>query len=157
MMDDRKAPKTGQFRQKDYVPAKQLDAQTPPPDSTQGEHFSSVLTATDSAPIKKGEQMLPEAKTEDRSLAFSSTLKMPRIFTRPQSVRKMNKRFLLISGLACLAVLLMVGGLFAWVRIKALPPAVTLYQVGTQGFSQDIGGGGIVYPLQEEDISYPIA
>jgi RND family efflux transporter MFP subunit len=50
-----------------------------------------------------------------------------------------------------------VGGLFAWIHLKALPPSVTLYQVGTQNFSQDIGGGGIVYPLQEDDISYPIA
>ena len=156
-MDDRKAPKTGQFRLKDYSPAQQQDSQTPSLTSTQGAHFSSVLTDTDVAPLKKEEHMLPEMKTEDRSLAFSPTLKMPGIFMRSQSVRKMNKRFLLMSGLACLAVLLMAGSLFAWVRLKALPPAVTLYQVGTQGFTQDIGGGGIVYPLQEEDISYPIA
>src|SRR5579863_989941 len=157
MMNDSKTPKTGQFRMKDYLAAQQQDAQSPSPTPAQGEHFSSVLTDTEAAPIEKEEQSIPEAKTEDRSLAFSPTLKMPGIFVRSQSVRKMNKRFLLISGLACLAVLLMVGGLFAWMRIKALPPAVTLYQVGTQGFSQDIGGGGIVYPRQEEDISYPIA
>lgn len=155
-MDDRKMPKTGQFRMKDYVAAQQ-NAQTPAPTPTRGERFSSVLTDTDIAPLAKEDQMLPELKTEDRSLAFSPTRKMPAIFIRSQTARKMNKRFLLISGLACLAVLLMVGGLFAWVRIKSLPPAVTLYQVGTQSFAQDIGGGGIVYPLQEEDISYPIA
>ena len=156
-MNDSKTPKTGQFRMKDYLAAQQQDAQSPSPTPAQGEHFSSVLTDTEVAPIEKEEQDIPEAKTEDRSLAFSPTLKMPGIFVRSQSVRKMNKRFLLISGLACLAVLLMVGGLFAWMRLKALPPAVTLYQVGTQNFTQDIGGGGIVYPLQEDDISYPIA
>lgn len=157
-MNDQKTPRTGQFRLKDYLPANQQDAQTP---SSVGTRFiasdSSVVTSTDSTPVTKEGQALPEVETEDRSLAVSPTLKMPGLFARSQSVRKMNRRFLLIGGLACLAVLLMAGGLFAWVRIRTLPPAVTLYQVGTQSFTQDIGGGGIVYPLQEEDISYPIA
>lgn len=155
-MNDRKMPKTGQFRLKDYVSAQQ-NAQTPAPTPTRGERFSSVLTEIEGAPLEKDEQSIPEVKTEDRSLAFSPTRKMPAIFVRSQPARKVNKRFLLVSGLACLAVLLMVGGLFAWVRIKSLPPSVTLYQVGTQNFAQDIGGGGIVFPLQEDDISYPIA
>ena len=156
-MNDRKTPKTGQFRMKDYLPAQQQDTQTPSPTPAQEEHFSSVLTDIAAVPLEKEEQALPEVQTEDRSLAFSSTLKMPGVFLRSQSVRAMNKRFLLMSGLICLAVLLMIGGLVAWVRLKVLPPAVTLYQVGTQNFTQDIGGGGIVYPLQEDDISYPIA
>lgn len=155
-MNDRKAPGTGQFRMKDYVPAQQ-GTQTPSLTSAQGERFSSVLTETDVAPLEKQAPSIPEVKTEDRSLAFSSTQKMPGIFIRQQSMRQKNKRPLLLNGLACLGVLLLVGGLLAWVRIKSAPPTVTLYQVGTQNFSQDIGGGGIVYPLQEEDISYPIA
>lgn len=156
-MNDRKTPRTGQFRMKDYSPAQQQDTLTPSPTLAQEERFSSVLTDTVAAPLEKEEQGIPEPETEDRSLAFSSTLKMPGVFLRSQSARTMNKRFLLMSGLACLVVLLMVGGFVAWVRLKALPPAVTLYQVGTQNFTQDIGGGGIVYPLQEDDISYPIA
>ncbi len=157
-MDDCKTPRSGQFRVKDYLPAPQQHTQAPAPTPAQEEHFSAVLTDTAAPPEpEKEERNIPAMETEDRSLAFSSTLKMPGLFSRSQAVRKMDKRFLLIGGLAGLVVLLMVGGLFAWVRLKALPPAVTLYQVGTQNFSQDIGGGGIVYPLQEEDISYPIA
>src|SRR5690348_2728277 len=156
MMNDRKAPKTGQFRMKDYSPVQQ-DTQTPAPTQAQEEHFSSVLTNIDAPPVEKKEQSISEAETEDRSLAFAPTLKMPGVFLRTQPVRAMNKRFLLMSGLACLMVLLVFVGIVAWVRLKTLPPNVTLYQVGTQNFTQDIGGGGIVYPLQEDDISYPIA
>jgi membrane fusion protein (multidrug efflux system) len=160
-MNNQQAPKTGQSRLRDYFPAQQPGsraAQTPSPVGTRLiASDSPVTTDTGTAPVEKETHRQPEAKTEDRSLAFSPTLKMPGLFARSQSVRKMNKRFLLIGSFACLAVLLIAGGLFAWVRIRTLPPAVMLYQVGTQSYTQDIGGGGIVYPLQEEDISYPIA
>ena len=44
-----------------------------------------------------------------------------------------------------------------WNLVQGAVPAVTLYQVGAQNASQDIGGGGIVYPRQQLDISYPVA
>ncbi len=160
-MDDHKEPKTGQSRLKDYLPTRQQDTQKLSPPSVQGERFSQVMldTGTTHVEVEKGHNPppSPEGKTEDRSLAFSPTLKMPGISIRSQPARGTNKRFLLISGLLCLAVLLMIGGLSVWIHVKSLPPGVTLYKVGTQGFIEDIGGGGIVYPLQEEDISYPIA
>lgn len=155
-MNEHKTPKTGQFRINDYIPAQQ-DTSTPSPTPAQAARFSSVLTETESAPLANQAPGSPAGKTEDRSLAFSSTQKMPGIAIRQQVMRQQNKRPLLLSGLACLGIVLLLTGLFAWARIKAAPPAVTLYQVGAQNFTQDIGGGGIVYPLQQEDISYPIA
>lgn len=155
-MNEHKTPKTGQFRINDYIPAQQ-DTSTPSPTPAQAARFSSVLTETESAPLANQAPGSPAGKTEDRSLAFSSTQKMPGIAIRQQVMRQQNKRPLLLSGLACLGIVLLLSGLFAWARIKAAPPAVTLYQVGAQNFTQDIGGGGIVYPLQQEDISYPIA
>lgn len=155
-MNEHKTPKTGQFRINDYIPAQQ-DTSTPSPTPAKAARFSSVLTETESAPLAKQAPGSPAGKTEDRSLAFSSTQKMPGIAIRQQVMRQQNKRPLLLSGLACLGIVLLLSGLFAWARIKAAPPAVTLYQVGAQNFTQDIGGGGIVYPLQQEDISYPIA
>ena len=155
-MNEHKTPKTGQFRINDYIPAQQ-DTSTPSPTPAKAARFSSVLTETESAPLAKQAPGSPAGKTEDRSLAFSSTQKMPGIAIRQQVMRQQNKRPLLLSGLACLGIVLLLSGLFAWARIKAAPPAVTLYQVGVQNFTQDIGGGGIVYPLQQEDISYPIA
>lgn len=71
-------------------------------------------------------------------------------------IRGKSRRSQLIGAALCIAVLLAAGSIYAWFRVKALPPAVTVYQVGVQTANQVIGGGGIVYPLQEEDISYPI-
>lgn len=158
-MSDHKTPKIGQSRLKDYIPAREPDTQTLTPNSTQEAQLSQIMPGSGPkrVEVEKEGQIIPaspEVKTEDRSLALSSTLKMPGISSRSKSARGTNKRFLLISGLLCLAVLLIVGVL---IRVRALPPGVTLYQVGTQGYTADIGGGGIVYPLQEEDISYPIA
>lgn len=61
-----------------------------------------------------------------------------------------KNRYLLIGSLLVLSILL--GGVvFAmwWL------PDVTLYQVGSQNVNQGIGGGGIVFPRQQLDISYP--
>lgn len=45
----------------------------------------------------------------------------------------------------------------AWNLATGVAPAVSLYQVSAQNVSQDIGGGGIVYPRQQLDVSYPFA
>src|SRR6266851_5750341 len=36
-------------------------------------------------------------------------------------------------------------------------PDVTLYKVSMQQISLDVGGGGLVYPYQQLDVSYPVA
>ena len=55
-----------------------------------------------------------------------------------------------------LVVLILIGGvLFAMWWFTNSTPDVTLYQVGSQNVNQDIGGGGIVFPRQQLDISYP--
>jgi RND family efflux transporter MFP subunit len=43
-----------------------------------------------------------------------------------------------------------------WFTTKGVPD-VTLYQVNAQNVSQYIGGGGIIFPEQQLDISYPVA
>ncbi len=65
-----------------------------------------------------------------------------------------KKRYLLIGSLLTLLVLL--GGVVfsMWWFTKSTPD-VTLYQVGDQNVNQDSGGGGIVFPRQQIDISYP--
>jgi RND family efflux transporter MFP subunit len=55
-----------------------------------------------------------------------------------------------------LVVLVLLGGaVFAMWWFTSSTPDVTLYQVGSQNVNQDIGGGGIVFPRQQLDISYP--
>ncbi len=94
---------------------------------------------------------------ESHTPAMAPAFKLPGITTYARWLRSKNRRYQFICAGICLFVLLMIGGVFTWMRLKALAPAVTVYQVGAQNASQDIGGGGIVYPLQEDDISYPIA
>lgn len=45
---------------------------------------------------------------------------------------------------------------FLWIAARAVP-SVTLYQVSTQNVTQYVGGGGIVFPRQQLDLSYPVA
>ena len=44
-----------------------------------------------------------------------------------------------------------------WKLNASTVPDVTLYKVGTQKISLDVGGGGLVYPYQQLDVSYPVA
>ncbi len=88
--------------------------------------------------------------------ASTPTYTRPGTAIRTRWLRGKNRRYQLVSAGLCVAVLLMIGSVYTWLRIKSLPPTVTVYQVGAQNVAQQIGGGGIVYPLQEEDISYPI-
>jgi RND family efflux transporter MFP subunit len=74
-----------------------------------------------------------------------------------QKLNGKSKRSVVISSV--LGLLILLGGIaFAawWFLIKSTPD-VTLYQVGSQNTTQDIGGGGIIFPRQQLDISYPVA
>lgn len=62
----------------------------------------------------------------------------------------------LIVVLDGLLVLFAIFGGIAWYETLRATPTVTVYQVGpTHSVSQYIGGGGIVYPRQRLDVSYP--
>jgi RND family efflux transporter MFP subunit len=74
----------------------------------------------------------------------------------PYASQQQTKKnyYLLIGSLLVLSILLE-GAVFAvWWFMKSTPD-VTLYQVGSQNANQDIGGGGIIFPRQQLDISYP--
>ncbi len=48
--------------------------------------------------------------------------------------------------------------MFAFWKLNANPvPDVTLYNVKMQQINLDVGGGGLVFPYQQLDISYPVA
>lgn len=72
------------------------------------------------------------------------------------SQRLKNNRYLLI-GLLLTLVVLIGGVVFAMWWFTKSSPNVVLYQVGSAGqnVTQDSGGGGIVFPRQQLDISYP--
>jgi RND family efflux transporter MFP subunit len=73
--------------------------------------------------------------------------------THISSLSKKGRRWLI--GVLLVVMILSGGAVFAWSRLTNSTPDVTIYQVGSQNVNQDIGGGGIVFPRQQLDISYP--
>lgn len=74
----------------------------------------------------------------------------------PDRVRRRRRRTVMIvtiGGVVLLAVL----ALALWNVLVKAAPDVTLYNVGAGAVNTTIGGGGIVYPRQQLDISYPSA
>ncbi len=67
-----------------------------------------------------------------------------------------NKR-LAVAG-ACASALLIIA--LVVLAVKGLSGGqadVTLYQAGSKSVNQDIGGGGITFPLQQINIAYPVS
>ena len=62
----------------------------------------------------------------------------------------------IVFVVSIVAALLILGVTWLGMRLLSNTPGVTLYSVGTQNASQYVGGGGIIYPQQQLDISYPV-
>lgn len=60
-----------------------------------------------------------------------------------------------VNAIVGIVALIGVVAFFVWQNAKAAD--VTLYQVSVQNTTQYIGGGGIVFPRQQLDLSYPVA
>lgn len=75
--------------------------------------------------------------------------------TSSLSGRKKN-RLIIIGAVLCVVALLGMTILYFLVKVLSSPD-VTVYQVGTQNVSQYVGGGGIVFPHDQLDVSYPLA
>lgn len=88
------------------------------------------------------------------TVAIAEEPEPERLESRPPLFRA-KKRWRLIVGVLCCAVLVAAGGMF--LRLHGTQqPDVTLYRVGTMRVvSEAIGGGGLVYPQQQIDLSYP--
>lgn len=70
--------------------------------------------------------------------------------------RVKRRRAVFIGAILCVLVLVSGAGFYA-LKVTHSTPTVTLYRATTQLATQDIGGGGLLYPRQQLDISYPIA
>lgn len=73
----------------------------------------------------------------------------------PGAPQQSKKNFYLLIGSLLVLSVLLEGAIFAVWWFTQSTPGVTLYQVGSQNVNQDIGGGGIIFPRQQLDISYP--
>lgn len=79
----------------------------------------------------------------------------------PSHQKSWKNRLMVISSIVLALFILLDGLALAVWRFVIIPhsvPNVTLYRVGDlQNVALDIGGGGLVYPLQQLTISYPEA
>lgn len=64
-----------------------------------------------------------------------------------------KKKIILAAGITSLLIAVVC---FIWISMKATAPDVTLYQVSEHNVMQYSGGGGIVFPLQQFTLSYPV-
>jgi RND family efflux transporter MFP subunit len=115
---------------------------------------SIVLLNADSSLQRKN---MPMQNMQAQNATFTQNSPDPGSFLGfSQRLKKDHRWFigsLLVGSL--LVVLILLGGAIFAMRYINSPPDVTLYQVGSQNVNQDIGGGGIVFPRQQLDISYP--
>lgn len=67
-----------------------------------------------------------------------------------------KKRIIVVSIVLAIILLLAMIAVFVWRATQGVEE-ITLYQVGAQSVTSYVGGGGIVFPLQRLDLSYPFA
>jgi RND family efflux transporter MFP subunit len=113
----------------------------------------------DTVPTLKIKQVLDEPVTPPGARSIPprphADQRSPGSGNFPRAPRQRNKNFYLLIGLLLLLSILLEGAIFAVWWFTQSTPDVTLYQVGSQNANQDIGGGGIIFPRQQLDISYP--
>ncbi|HEV2579737.1 MAG TPA: efflux RND transporter periplasmic adaptor subunit [Ktedonobacteraceae bacterium] len=74
---------------------------------------------------------------------------------RPAWQKNRRLGIMVALGIVSLACLVSLVSLAAWRFMTPTMPDVTLYHVSMKRVSLSIGGGGIAYPVQRLDISYP--
>jgi RND family efflux transporter MFP subunit len=87
------------------------------------------------------------------SRVIASSTQSPSISVAPG---KSKARLRLVSAMISIIVVLSISALYIWLDARDTVD-VTLYEVGRQNSVQYIGGGGIVFPRQQLDLSYPVA
>jgi RND family efflux transporter MFP subunit len=62
-----------------------------------------------------------------------------------------------IAWVAAICFVVLISAAVLYVLLNISSANVTVFQVGVQNIDQHVGGGGIVFPNQQLDLSYPIA
>ncbi|HEY7419057.1 MAG TPA: efflux RND transporter periplasmic adaptor subunit, partial [Ktedonobacteraceae bacterium] len=106
---------------------------------------------TSSVPEERQAQaQMNQVEVEDEEASFSLRSPMPR-WSRP------GRRSIFVLSTAIGMLVLLGVGLFAWSYVirPMMVPDVTLYTVKSEVAPVTIGGSGILYPLQQYDVTYP--
>src|SRR5260370_6451323 len=100
------------------------------------------------------------SKNPEQALSVPPPITIPTLQAPSISYGQMNrkkKRSVVIGTLICLVALLGVFAFLIWGRATKAAPDVTLYRGSLQNVSQDVGGGGIIFPRQQLSLSFPAA
>lgn len=137
----------------------------PYPDSTSDRNTSASLRDTlasihqeDRQAIKKLQRLevVPGATTGTKKTTYKAFIGMKDAGPESPMIQK-TRRFLTVTALLLIALLLGALGYTFWYIYLAVQP-VTVYQVSKQQtVSQYIGGGGLAYAHQQLDMSFPVA
>lgn len=107
--------------------------------------------------LEENEGMRSEIDTqqddaEDTQLLQHVVIKRPPV--RKRAASRSLRIKMQVGGLLVLVLVSMLGGAAFWYMNRSV--SVVTYRVnGMQTVSQDIGGGGVVFPRQQFDLSYP--
>jgi len=116
---------------------------------------SVIGTLSPDQDVKTNASQIKVSSKEEVLLSKAISRVIP-IAEIPKFVSRRPKRALTIGAVLALIILLGASGFVIWRLIRV--PNVGLYQVGSrQLLDEYAGGGGIVFPRQQLDISYPLA
>ncbi|GCE12620.1 efflux RND transporter periplasmic adaptor subunit [Tengunoibacter tsumagoiensis] len=128
--------------------------------------MSDRNTQTFDDPIQSDAETSPQSNFEETAIISAVTHKRarheptsPTSPTNPGLSRRKPSKKLLLTG-AVVAALLIIASLSLTVAYKywAIQRDVTAFRINKQQLAtQFIGGGGVVYPLQQVNITYPVA
>jgi RND family efflux transporter MFP subunit len=111
-------------------------------------------TTVDGAPVRPARQFIPLVIPAQSTGKFVTGKVDSASSATNTSKRKTRLR--VVSALITIIVVVGMSIFYIWLDARETAD-VTLYQVGRQSSVQYIGGGGIVFPRQKLDISYPVA
>lgn len=131
--------------------------------------FQPMLTLSARFPVETVDtRTLQAAHPQEMPLPASREVNVPflgRVVATPQyaahstswrrQLKKNRKTVIFALSIAALTCLVGLAGLVAWRMISPASADVTLYRVSMKKVDLPIGGGGIAYPVQRLDISYP--
>jgi multidrug efflux pump subunit AcrA (membrane-fusion protein) len=128
-----------------YAPNQPGQMQSPVPVSNTGRTGSGLN------PLQQGPttQMPPIQAAQP----YSTSLQTGNVPFRTQQWRKRQK--LVIFSILCLLLLVGAGGFSFWHFVLKGSPNVTLYRVSMKSVTQNVGSGGLAFPTQRLDVSFP--
>ncbi|MDQ2713770.1 MAG: efflux RND transporter periplasmic adaptor subunit [Chloroflexota bacterium] len=135
--------------------------------TTEAERLPDLPTS----PLPVSEAALPRAEQQNTASLVSVTADAPQVrkraypqfafpsregrYPRQSPGRGKNGRWVLVTLLASLVLL---GALvFTIMQLSKATQDVTVYQIKVQDVTGYVGGGGIIFPRQQLDLSYPVS